>query len=360
MTTLSANTQPLATAAFTAAADSVRNDAGASAATTTTATTIGTKDAKKAVKKDAKKTLAKKETATGSLSHSDSLFFFPTDTTLAHVCRTVIDERQLLSPSAFTKQYRQAAAKADSTHVTVAQAQQVTVLKEPTPRGVPPLRPYSGGVVGLFVIAMVVISIVRFTGRTFYHDLFGFLGSSIGWKRLEQSQYLQLSINFLLLNLIYIVMLSALTIEGTIVFSPGSIGSGDALEAMGIVAAGTCLFYVGRAIVDAVLAYAFKIEDRLQTLNLYRRASRAIIGVCLAPCVLIMPFVSTQGCMIVTGFATLVIIVVTLMRVGKTMRINMNDFPTVSYFILYLCIVEAAPIVCIVRIVKLLFPDINV
>ncbi len=52
--------------------------------------------------------------------------------------------------------------------------------------------------------------------------------------------------------------------------------------------------------------------------------------------------------------AIFVVLVITGWRIVKSVQINSTSLPSILYFILYLCIVETAPIVCIARAVVLL------
>ncbi len=298
--------------------------------------------------------------ASQSVSHSDSVYLYARDTTFAQICEPKQDLSLSLHRSSLQKTYIADVARLDSLSLhadslsLASQSGESTTLIEPTPRGATPLKPYSGAAALSFVFVVVVLSVIRFSGRTFLQDLFGFLGGTIGWKRLEQSQVAQKGLLFFLLNCVYVLMLSVVIVEAAVALGPGLLSGNVVYYAVGFVAAAIVAYYFLRLISDMVIGFAFRTETRLQTLTLYRRSARSIIGILLSPCVLLMPFVSSFGCLCLTLYAGFVIIAVTLLRIGKTMRINLTDLPTILYFILYLCIVEAVPLVCITKMADIL------
>lgn len=298
--------------------------------------------------------------AEAGMSHADSVFIRPSQDSFEAICVPTNDLGAVVSPSAYQTQYLKAVAKADSLSLrsasTTTQETAATTYMEPTPRGHAPLSDYAGAAVVSFFAMVIVLSIVRIASRTFLGDLFGFFTGSIGWKRLETSQFVQMNLSFTLVNAIYALMLAVLAVEVALVFSPGPVEAFGAYRAAGIAALAIVAYYMGRRTTDAVLSYAFRIEERMRSVILYHRAACGIIGLLLAPCALIMPFVSYGGCLFLIGVACFVIIAVTLLCLGKLMRINMTSLPTILYFILYLCIVEAAPLVCLAKLAMLAVP----
>ncbi len=299
--------------------------------------------------------------APSAVSHSDSVYLFARDTTFAQICEPEQDFALSLHRSSLQKAYAAEVVRQDSlcsetdTLGLSAQCGESATLIEPTPRGETPLNPYSGAAVLSFLFVVAVLSVIRFSGRTFLQDLFGFLGGSIGWKRLEQSQASRKGLLFFLLNCVYVLMLSIVIVEAVVALGAGLLSGSAVYYAVGVVAAAIVAYYFLRLLSDSVIGFAFRTEARLRTLTLYRRSARSIIGILLSPCALLMPFVSNYGCVCLTLYSGFVIIAVTLLRIGKTMRINLTDLPTILYFILYLCIVEATPIICITKMADILF-----
>lgn len=336
-----------------------------SAFTPQTETTVPADSARLAARKAQQAALRKRlqaeEAESAGMSHSDSVFLFPSANTFEAICAPESDLQAVVSPSAYQSSYLRLAAKADS--VASAQAQVTTEVAipatlEPTPRGHAPLSPYAGGAAISFLAVVLILGLVRIASRNFLGDLFGFFSGGIGWKRLESSQFVQLNLSFTLVDAIYAVMLAVLTVEAVLLFSPGTVEEFGAYRAAGIVALAIAAYYLGRRVTDTVISYAFRLESHMRTMAIYRKAACGIIGLLLAPCALLMPFVSRDGCMVLIGAASFVIIAITLLCLGKVLRINMTSLPTIFYFILYLCIVVAAPLVCLARVASLvLLPD---
>lgn len=292
--------------------------------------------------------------ASAAASHSDSVYFLPTPATFSEVCVPAGDMATAVSPSAYQKSYVALAHKADSlalrTPALDLKAETAPALLEPTPRGHAPLRPYAGSSVMAFVAVVLALCVVRVVSRPFLGDLFGFFSGSIGWKRLESSQFVQKDLCFYILNGIFAVMLAVIAVEAALVFRPDTLGGIGAYHAAGALVVAIVAYFLGRLVADTVISYAFKVEGRLRAVTLHRRAARGIMGLFLAPCALAMPFVSADGCVLLVAAAAIVTITVSVLCLGKAMRINMTSLPTILYFILYLCVVEAAPLVCLARL----------
>lgn len=280
-----------------------------------------------------------------SLSHSDSAFFFAADTSFEQMCNHRADMDAIVDGHSWGRTSAQAVGTP-----AAATARQTGATIEPAPRGTTALRPYADQVVGLTCLIVVVLWAVRSSSGGLLTDVAGFLNDSNSWRRLSKSAQAQSNISMLLLDAVYIVAASAMATEIAIVLSPRGV---DELLTFGLVAGGLCLFYLARHLVDRLVAYAFMQEDRVWVVALNRRASRAMIGMALTPLVLAMPFVSTAASMALGKAAVAVVCALTAWRVVKTLKINLTSAPSILYFILYLCIVEIAPLICIARAMAL-------
>lgn len=298
--------------------------------------------------------------AEAGLSHSDSVYLYPSVASFEEACAPATDIECIINVSPFQSSYLELASKADSVaareSASVARPADQLALIEPTPRGHAPLRPYAGAVVVSFVAVVLVLSLVRMVSRTFLSDLFGFFTGSIGWKRLEGSQFVQKNLSFALVDGVYALMLAVVAVEAALAFYPGFVVSFGVYHSVGIAVLAIVAYYLGRFFVDSVVSYAFRVEDRMRDVAVHRRAACGITGMLLSPCALAMPFVSADGCLFLTATAVFVIIAVSSLRLSKVIRINMTSLPTILYFILYLCIVEAAPLVCLARLATIALP----
>lgn len=283
-----------------------------------------------------------------SLSHSDSAFFCPQDTTFCQICQKETD----IAIEFYGSRWGRTLATDSvpySSPVTLKPAAET--LLEPESRGTTPLRPYADAIVGIVCAVVVVLGIVRLTGKSFLTDIAGFFTNSNGWKRLEQSSAIQTSVNFLLLDAVYVAVISTLAIESAICLAPEAF---DIRNAAGVVTTAIVVFYALRGATDKVIGYAFRAEKVLLPLSLNRRAARAMIGLVVAPLALFMPFVGAEACEVIIKIACFAMLLVTCWRIIKSIKINLTSLPSLLYFILYLCIVEVIPIICIARLVIIL------
>lgn len=283
-----------------------------------------------------------------SLSHSDSAFFSPQDTTFCQICQKETDIAIEFYGSRWDRPL--ATDSLPSSPPATLKPTAGTPL-EPEPRGTTPLRPYADVVVSIVCAVVVVLGIVQLTGKSFLADIAGFFTNSNGWKRLEQSSAIQTSVNFLLLDAVYVAVISTLAIESAICMAPEAF---DIWNAAGVVTTSIVVFYAMRGMTDKVISYAFRAEKVLLPLSLNRRAARAMIGLVVAPLALFMPFVGAEACEVIIKIACFAMLLVTCWRIIKSIKINLTSLPSLLYFILYLCIVEVIPIICIARLVIIL------
>lgn len=298
--------------------------------------------------------------ADSGFSHADSVFLRPPCSSFQEACVPTADITTLVSPSGYQLSYLRLASKADSLAAreaaSAAGTTAQTVVFDPVPRGYAPLRPYAGAVVFSFLAVVLALSVARMVSRAFLSDLFGFFTGSVGWKRLEGSQFVQKNLCFALVDSVYALMLAVVAVEAVLVFCPDVVEGVGVYRAVGFAALSIVGYYFARFLVDSVVTYAFRVDEPMREVAMHRRAACGITGMLLSPCALAIPFVSADGCLFLTATAAFVIIVVSLVRLSKVIRINMTSLPTILYFILYLCIVEAAPLVCLARLASVALP----
>lgn len=284
-------------------------------------------------------------------SHADSSFFFTSDTTFEQVCLKVTDVSDVVTPSRWVKPLDLSVKGDYSASISSSCAESELILQL---RGASPLRQYSGGVVLTVLLAVLSLCVIRATSRTIISDVFGLITDSIGWKRFEQSQFALKGFDLFLFNAVYFVVVSVFTTEVVMLLVSDFFVGRDVYLVTGMVTIAIFAFYALRFISDAVIGFAFRVEANLRLLTVYRRSSRAIIGMLLLPLVLLMPFISSSGATYVAGFGLILIIVITIIRLAKTIRINLTNLATFLYFILYLCTVEALPLACLLKIAEML------
>ncbi len=304
----------------------------------------------RSVKPSLKSVTQKKVVEETSVSHADSAFFFTSDTSFDQICLRVTDVANVVTPSRWAKDIG-----CDTLSTSYTQQPSLTTtseLLEPTPRGSSPLRQYSGAVVLTVLLAVISLCVIRATSRTIISDVFGLISDSIGWKRFEQSQFALKGFDLFLFNAVYFVVMSVFATEIVVLLASDLMAGLNVYMLTGAVTLAIFAFYVLRFISDAVIGFAFRVEANLRLLTVYRRSSRAIIGMLLLPIVLLLPFVSASGATYVAGFGLLIIIVITIIRLAKTIRINLANLATFLYFILYLCTVEAMPLACLLKIAQ--------
>lgn len=285
-----------------------------------------------------------------TLSQADSAFFFTKDTTFELICRHETDITALVEATSWAKRHE------DISGAPMATTEKPTLKELPMrERGTTALRPYADVVVGLTLLIVVILGIISSTTTSFVTDLLGFFNGSNGWSRLRKANEGHTNFAFVLLDAAFVIALTTLAMEVAVMTRSLEVSTNESvLIAAGELAAGICLFYAARAFLDKVIGYAFMEEALMRRVALNRHASRATIGIVLTPIVLAMPFVSGTACDTMWKAAIGIILLVTAWRIAKSAKINSTSLPSILYFILYLCIVEIAPVVCIARVVMLM------
>ncbi len=288
-----------------------------------------------------------------TLSQTDSAFFFSRDTTFEQICGHTTDINTLVNSTSWLKNQERISKTAPLARTTEKPSAKELPLRE---RGTTDLRPYADIVVGLSLLIVIILGIISSTTTSFVTDVLGFFNGSNGWRRLKKANESHTNFAFAMLDGVYIIILTVLAMEMAIVMHTFSISSKmSVIIIAGEIAAGICLFYAVRAFIDRVIGYAFMTEGLMRDISLSRHASRSTMGIILTPFVLTMPFVSTTACDIMGKTAIGLVLLVTSWRIAKTAKINSTSLQSILYFILYLCIVEIAPALCIARIAMLAY-----
>lgn len=276
------------------------------------------------------------------LTGSDSVFLYARDTTYAEMCVRGTDVEMIVDGTRMgARCERISGAKGVETEVVGER------LMEPTLRGETALWPYADVVVTVSVVLLVLLGVISRVTGTFVADLMGFVNNSNGWRRLSKSSQHGVGAAFVMLDGVYVVSLTMLVVEWAIVARPFEI---SVWETWLVVLCSLVLFYVARFVVDRVVGYAFGVEGVMREMGVDRHASRAIIGMVLSPLVLAMPFVSGGAGEVIGELGIGVLVVVSVWRVVRSLQINSGSLGSIVYFILYLCVVEIAPLVCLWRL----------
>ncbi len=275
------------------------------------------------------------------LTGADSLFLYENDTTYAAMCTRQTNLHIIIDGTRTNAHCKTISSAKKLTTETTAEK-----LIEPAPRGETLLRPYADIVVTVSVLLLVLLGIISKITGTFVADLMGFLNNSNGWRRLSKSSQHGVNAAFLMLDGVYLVSLTMLLVEWAIVAKPFEISVWESWLVLFCLLA---LFYVARFISDKIIGYAFSVEGVMREIGVDRHASRAIIGIILSPLALAMPFVPSAASEIIGLSGIGVLMLLSIWRTLKSLQINSRSFGAIVYFILYLCIVEIAPLVCLWR-----------
>ena len=188
-------------------------------------------------------------------------------------------------------------------------------------------------------------------GATLISDIMGYMTESIGWKKIRQSSTGQAKLGIYIINGLYYLAAAAIIVEGLILMSPEKIESTNVWTITIAISLGFGLLNLSRYILDKIVGYAFAIDEVTDTIVLYKQTTSAILGLILVPIVFAMPFIPKSNGINIIWVAVVIAVGLTLLRVFKIGKIFIHDFPTMCYFVLYLCSVEIAPILCAYKVV---------
>lgn len=228
---------------------------------------------------------------------------------------------------------------------------------EPLPllsRGEPPLSNCTGAALATALLAVLVVGVTRVTSGPFYERLWSYLYDGLAWKRMEQQPSRQTRSSLLLANVLFYVALGVFICELLTLWVPGGLGLWSVGAVAGVIALCMAVYIALHNVADNVIGFAFEATRELRLQHLHRSATFALLGATFAPAVLLMPFVSTSSCNLLAYTALAVAAILLAVLVVKLLRLNLRDGASAFYFILYLCAVELAPLVCIVRLAVIL------
>lgn len=308
--------------------------------------------AKRSAKLKALKAKREAEETPAKLTHADSLAIFGTDGDFVSQCNPTIEIGTCLDRHSILK--NKSGAANDSIlagYNGIGQASAETVaLPSPTPRGSNALDSYTSTAVGAFGIMVLLLIVVRAMGDSFVSAMASMTYKGMGWKKIEASTSGQTGLNLLLLNLVYAIGLSTVIVETSILIAPDFCASYGNVTLTALTAGCVALGYIVRYIADDVIAFAFDVREHMRHTKLYKQTTCALIGLALMPMALLMPFMSDASCLTLIKAVIVLGIALSVLRIVWTVKINSYNLSSVFYILLYLCVVEALPIVCAAKV----------
>lgn len=202
----------------------------------------------------------------------------------------------------------------------------------------------------MFMIAILVIGYIRSHSATFIHQLLSLTTSSFNWHSVEDAISLHERWTCRILYGVYFISLSLLIYEIITAFGYGNATHLSGLALYGIIALLCIGFYLIQYIARAVVGYAFDIPNTIHSIWLCKILFANIMSIIALPVVIIFPFSPEHNYPILTIIAILLFTLMYIWRILHSFRLIISDFLSLFYTILYLCAVEAVPMVIIAKI----------
>lgn len=291
-----------------------------------------------------------KHVPAGTMTKADSAYFAPVAKSFEAMSK---DFDQITAEVSTTYTWR----KEDSQAVEGGSPETVATTAADMklePLGHSLLSPYRAIALTTVGLSLLLVLIVKASRSSVLGEVFSFLTDYMAWKRMTLSTSLFGMFSLRALDVMCCVVFSVFCIECVLVAVPGVAlpFNGSLLLSTVVLSVAVLMFYVFRFLTDRMIGYAFNIEEKVTAVSLCKAGAVALIGLCLLPVVGLMPFLPISAVRILIFSAVAMIAVLTLLRIYRTIRINLNNLGNFFYLLLYLCIVEAAPLVCLFYVAK--------
>lgn len=211
------------------------------------------------------------------------------------------------------------------------------------------LHPDSVWITLIATAAILIIGFTRTRSTTFIHQMLSLTTSTFNWHAVENAISLQERWTCRILYGVFFISISLVIYEITV-----SSGAADTIPIQGMALYATILaaciaFYLFQFIMRSIVGYAFDIPQTMHNVWICKILAADIFSIISLPIIIIFPFTPETNYTILTTIAIITITLMYIWRLLHSFRIITTDFLSLFYTILYLCAVEAIPMLCIAK-----------
>lgn len=211
--------------------------------------------------------------------------------------------------------------------------------------------------VWLFMASLLSLSIVGFVHMRFapfVSQILSLLTSTFNWRSVVDSLKVQrywasrliFASSCLLITLALYEIVTATRLDSHISF--------HGFRLFVALFAAVISYLFGKILFNYLLGFTFDNMESIHHVLISKLLAIDILGVLIAPLVVIIPFVGEDAYPLLCGMMIFVMIIMYIWRLLSSIRIILNDYLSVFYSFLYLCTVELIPIAVIFKITTMI------
>lgn len=236
-----------------------------------------------------------------------------------------------------------------ATSLQPAANSQPVLLLEAKPLGTTPLGLDSSWILLVALSAVVLFGLIKVRSQEFFSTLFSSVTVDSNWRALRSNADLRYYWPLRLCSFAALCIFTLFAYEVFVAQGFMTFFGQKHFAAFSLLLACVFGFFLVRNIITYVVGYAFDCSGRVQDYLKAKTLSLSVYSVVALPFVLTFPFVATRFYFVFSVIAGVLALAGVLVRFVRSLQIISPDMVSLSYYILYLCGVEIAPILCLVK-----------
>lgn len=204
------------------------------------------------------------------------------------------------------------------------------------------------------IIAGLIIGIVRSRATLFFQQMLTLTYSGFHWRSVTESMTLQNYWPSRLLHTAFYILTAVIIYDIYIATGHTSVDDLSGIKLYGAILGATCLFYIFKFALHSIIGFTFDIPEVSKYIITCKIIATDIFAIVALPIALIFPFVRESDYFIMGAIACTAFVLLYFWKILKSVKIILSDYLSFLYSILYLCTVEAIPVVCIYKLLTMM------
>lgn len=203
-------------------------------------------------------------------------------------------------------------------------------------------------------IAGIIIGLIHSRTNNFITQLLSLTVSDFHWRSIVDSLSLQNRMSIFLLHASFHILLAAIIYEVIIATNNHNILAFNGIVLYLLILAATILFIGVKIFIHKLIGYTFDTPEIARHIIVCKVLATDIYAILALPIAYIFPFIPENSYYALTIIAAILLCTLYFWRLLKSVKIILTDYLSLIYTFLYLCTVEAIPIVCIYKLFTVL------
>lgn len=276
------------------------------------------------------------------ISHVDSVFCGYTENDNNNIY--VVNQQRILSD---IKNIRIQSAPIDT--ITIIESNPVSLNTQMRAQSV--LAADSTWLLSITAIVALIVGFIRIRSMLFISSLLLSTLSEHNLKNVFNTLPTQNYWPYRLLHIVYFIVISIFIYEILTILGLHEIGNFKNFWLFVMILSAVIIFHIAKYLLNKMIGYAFNSYDNYNSIIQSKIIACELTSIFILPISMIFPFIMPSGYNVLMIIAFVFIGYFYLWRILKSIKIFLQNYVSAFYTILYLCIVEIIPIVCLYKIV---------